>query len=227
MRTRYPRARHHRVQYFCGASHEAHRPQAPTCRTLPADPVDHVIAALLLAALTPAEVAQTLAAADEVTHRIHRSARAAELAVERARYQAERAERAFSQVEPENRLVARTLEARWEARLAELAEIEQALAELRAHQPDLPDRAALEQLVGNVEVLWHAPTTTDRDRKRLLRTLISDVTVLPEPDREQIQLGVRRRTGATDTLVFPTRPPRPEPAAVHLIREHGTTLPDA
>ncbi|MFD8726304.1 recombinase family protein [Streptomyces sp. NPDC059629] len=224
MRTRYPRAKHHRVQYFCGTSHDAHRPQTPTCRTLPAQPVDHAVATLLLATLTPAEVALTLATVDEVTHRTHRSTRAAELAVERARYQAERA---FSQVEPENRLVARTLETRWEARLAALAEAEQALAELRAHQPELPERAALEQLISDIDVLWHAPTTTDRDRKRLLRTLIADVTVLPEPDREQIRLGVRWRTGATDTLVTPTHPPRPEPAAVQLIREHGTVLPDA
>ncbi|MFL4909553.1 recombinase family protein [Streptomyces sp. MMS24-I2-30] len=93
VRTRYPRARHHRVQYLCGASHEAHRPQTSTCRTLPAAPVDHAVTELLLTALTPAEVGRTLAAADEVAHRTQRSLRAAELAVERARYQAERAER--------------------------------------------------------------------------------------------------------------------------------------
>ncbi|MFF3062447.1 recombinase family protein [Streptomyces sp. NPDC057909] len=226
MRTRYPRARHHRVQYFCGASHEAHRPQTSTCRTLPTAPVDHAVADLLLAALTPSEVDRTLAAADEVVHRTRRSLRAAEVAVERARYQAERAERAFSQVEPENRLVARTLESRWEARLAEIAEAEQALTELRATQPELPERVVLEQLVGDVEALWHAPTTTDRDRKRLMRTLIADVTVLPEPDTQQIRIGVRWHTGATDTLTFPTREPRSEPTAVQLIREYGITLPD-
>jgi DNA invertase Pin-like site-specific DNA recombinase len=226
MRTRYPRARNHRARYFCGASHEAHRPQAPACRIVPAAPVDHAVAGLLLTALNPAEVERTLAAADEVTRRVHRSARAAEMAVERARYQAERAERAFSQVEPENRLVARTLESRWEARLAELDQAGQALAELRAAQPELPERAILEQLTGDVQALWHAPTTTDRDRKRLLRTLIADVTVLPEPGPHQIRIGVRWRTGAADTLAFPARQPRAEPVAVQLIREHGTTLPD-
>ena len=227
VRTRYPRARHNRVQYFCGASYTMHHPKTATCRILPADPVDRAVAGLLLAALAPAEITRTLAAASEVTHRTQRSTRAAELAVERARYQAERAERAHSSCEPENRLVARTLEARWETRLNELAQAEQALAELRATQPHLPEPAALEQLLGDVETLWHATTTTDRDRKRLLRTLIADITVLPEPDPQWIRLGLRWHTGATDELMIPTREPRIELPAVQLIREHGTTMPDA
>ena len=70
----------------------------------------------------PTQVALALAAAEEVTARRQRSVRAAELAVERARYDADRAERAFLACEPENRLVARTLEARWETRLTGLAE---------------------------------------------------------------------------------------------------------
>ena len=100
----------------------------PTCRSVAAATVDDAVAGRLLDALTPEQVALALAAADEVTGRHQRVSRAAELAVERARYEADRAERAFCQVEPENRLVARTLEARWEARLAALAEAEQALA---------------------------------------------------------------------------------------------------
>jgi len=83
--------------------------------------VDDAVAGALLAALAPDQLALALAAAGEVTARRARSIRAAELAVERARYQAERAERAFSACEPENRLVARSLEARWEARLVDLA----------------------------------------------------------------------------------------------------------
>ena len=93
---------------------------------------------MLLDALTPEQVALALAAAGEVTSQHQRASRAAELAVERARYEADRAERAFSQVEPENRLVARTLEARWEAKLAALADAEQALAAAQAALPPLP-----------------------------------------------------------------------------------------
>ena len=117
--------------------------------------------------------------------RHQRVSRAAELAVERARYEADRAERSFCQVEPENRLVARTLEARWEAKLAALAEAEQSLETARDTLPPLPNRAGLEKLAADLPALWHAPTTSAKDRKRLLRTLIADVTMLPEPDRQQ------------------------------------------
>ncbi len=77
--------------------------------------VDQAVAAALLNALTPEQVALALSAADQVTDRYQRVSRAAQLAVERARYDANRAERAFHQVEPENRLVARTLEAPFQA----------------------------------------------------------------------------------------------------------------
>src|SRR5450759_5096463 len=100
--------------------------------------VDDVVAAALLAAVAPDRLALALAAADEVTTRRDRSCRAAELTVERARYAAERAERAHGACEPENRLVARSLEARWEVRLVELAQAEAALAAARQTQPPLP-----------------------------------------------------------------------------------------
>ena len=100
----------------------------PTCRSVTARAVDDIVAERLLAALNPDEVALAFAAADEVTDRRARASRAAELAVERARYDADRAERAFHAAEPENRLVVRTLETRWETKLATLAEAEAALA---------------------------------------------------------------------------------------------------
>jgi DNA invertase Pin-like site-specific DNA recombinase len=112
------RTSHHtdaRPSYECP---RADRLTTPTCRSVAAATVDDAVAGVLLDALTPEQVALALSAADEVAGRRQRISRAAELAVERARYEADRAERAFSQVEPENRLVARTLEARWEARLA-------------------------------------------------------------------------------------------------------------
>ena len=124
MRTNYHTDQ--RPSYEC--SSRADRLTTPTCRSVAAATVDDAVAGVLLAALTPEQVALALSAADEVAGRHQRVSRAAELAVERARYEADRAERAFSQVEPENRLVARSLEARWEARLTALAEAEQALA---------------------------------------------------------------------------------------------------
>ena len=200
--------------------------KAPGCRGIATAALDDAVARVLLDALTPEQVALALAAASEVTGQHQRASRAAELAVERARYDADRAERAFSQVEPENRLVARTLEARWEARLAALAEAEQALESARATLPPLPDRDSLARIAADLPALWHAPTTTPRDRKRLLRTLIADVTLLPEPDRAKARIGIRWHAGTDEQLII-TRPrpsgipaATPSPAA-ELIRRLG------
>ena len=215
--------RYHRnglAAYECSAS-RADQMATPTCRSISAVTVDDAVAERLLDALNPEEVALALAAADEVTDRRARRSRAAELAVERARYEAERAERTFHACEPENRLVARNLESRWEARLAVLAEADKALAQLQAAVPPLPSRVELEALTADVSCLWHAPTTAARDRKRLLRTLIADVTLLPEPDRGKARIGIRWHTGATDEIVVARRLAvidyrRTDPAAIDL-----------
>jgi len=162
-----------------------------SCRSVAAACVDAAVAGALLDALTPEQVALALSAADQVTDRRQRVSRAAELALERSRYEADRAERAFHAVEPENRLVARTIEARWEAKLTELAEAEEALQAAGDMLPPLPGRAELERLASDLPALWHAPTTSAKDRKRLLRTLIADITLLPEPDRSKVRLELR------------------------------------
>lgn len=147
--------------------------------------------------------------------------RAAELAVQQARYEADRAERAFSNVEPENRLVARTLESRWEARLAALTEAEAALATAQAAKPSLPAADSLHALAQDLPRLWHAETTSPRHRKRLLRSLVADVTLLPEPDAHTMRIGVRWHTGATDELaVARPGPGRTPTAALEVIRRH-------
>ena len=218
-----------RPSYECS---RADRLTTPACRSVAAATVDDAVAGALLDALTPEQVALALAAADEVAGRHQRVSRAAELAVERARYDADRAERAFSQVEPDNRLVARSLEARWEARLTALAEAEQALQDARDALPSLPGRADLEKLAADLPGLWHAPETSSKDRKRLMRTLIADVTVLPEPDQAKVRIGIRWHTGATDELrvaraVHPGTARRSPSPAVEMVRQLGPVTPAA
>jgi DNA invertase Pin-like site-specific DNA recombinase len=221
MSTRYHR--NGAATYECSAS-KADQQATPTCRSIAAATVDDTVAGQLLDALTPAEFAYALAAADEVTVRQARTTRAAELAVERAQYDADRAERAFHAAEPENRLVTRSLETRWENRLATLAEAHAALQAARDTAPVLPDRAALEDLVRDMPALWHAGTTSAKDRKRLLRTLIADVTLLAEPDQGKARIGIRWHTGATDEIVTARAPRsydarRTPPEIVDLIRQ--------
>lgn len=120
--------------------------------------------------------------------------------------------------------MARTLEARSEARLVALAEAEAALATAWATKPLLPAKDALQVLAADVPRLWHAETISHRDRKRLLRTLVADVTLLPQPDPDTVRVGVRWHTGATDELTVPRPGPGRTPAAaVELMRRHGAT----
>ncbi|MGZ6840207.1 MAG: recombinase zinc beta ribbon domain-containing protein, partial [Frankiaceae bacterium] len=224
MRTNYHTDQ--RPAYEC--SSRADRLTTPTCRSVAASTVDEAVTELLLNALNPNEIALALAAADEVADRHQRVGRAAELAVERARYEADRAERAFHAVEPDNRLVARNLETRWEAKLAALAEAEQALAAARDTLPPLPERAELEKLAADLPGLWHAPTTSNKDRKRLLRTVIADITLLPEPDHGKARIGIRWHTGVSDELrvdraVHPGTAVRSPSPAVDMVTRLGPT----
>jgi len=218
-------------QYDCLSSRND-QTRTRHCRSVRAATVDEPVTSSLLAALSGEQVALALAAADEVADRHTRGVRAAELAVERARYQADRAERALLACEPENRLVARTLETRFEIRLAELAEARAALvAATTAHSP-LPGREELEAAVADLERLWTAPTTSDRDRKRLLRTLVADVTLLADTDPAKLRIGIRWRSGATEeiltervTQICEAR--RTNPATVDVVRRLGPTTDNA
>jgi DNA invertase Pin-like site-specific DNA recombinase len=189
--------------YECTHSRADHI-ATPGCRSVNATVVDELVARRLLAALAPEELKLALAAADEVADRRARSTRAVELRVERARYDALRAERAFHACEPDNRLVARNLETRWEQKLRELAEAEAELAEQTKPAPE-PSREQLERLAPK---LWAADTTANRDRKRLLRAMIADVTLTSKPDSRELQVGIRWRSGASErhTVQRPLKP---------------------
>ncbi len=203
------------------------RSATPLCASVRASVIDAVAADALLAAVAPDQVALALAAAGEVTARHRRSVRAAELAAERARYDAARAERAFLACEPENRLVARTLETRWETALAALAETGAALAAQIRAQPAPPDPDQLAAAIADLPALWSAPTTSDKDRKRLLRALLADVTITPVAgDRARLLAGLRWKSGASQQTTV-TRPKNAaeqratDPAALALARQLG------
>ncbi len=214
-----------KAMYDCTHARSDHT-NTPGCRSIMAAIVDVTVAQRLLVAVTPTEIAVALAAADEVVDRRARSTRALELRLERARYDAARAERAFHHCEPENRLVARGLEQRWEEALKALAEAEAALASAQRAVAPLPPRAALEALATDLPRLWAAPTTSHKDRKRLLRTLVADVTLKSAPGDDQVRVGIRWRSGATEEVIvqrpLPASVARRTPAAaIDFVRRHG------
>jgi hypothetical protein len=112
------------------------------------------------------------------------------LQVEKAEYEAARAERQYTVVEPENRTVARELERRWEQRLAELEAVRTKAAAALDHRRPLTEAelARAQQLGRNLEELWGAETTTARDQKRLLRCLIEEVQLRSEKKRYLVRI---------------------------------------
>ena len=113
--------------------------------------------------------------------------------LERARYAADRARRQYQLAEPENRLVARQLEADWEAALAETARLEADYQRFTEEQPTAltaAERAAIQALAADIPQVWHAPSTTQADRKELLRILIEDITVAVAGDSELVDVTI-------------------------------------
>lgn len=190
----------------------------PGCRSVSAALVDPLVERRLLQIVTPDQIALALAAAEELNQREARALRAFELRVERARYDASRAERAFHLCEPENRLVARSLEQRWEAKLAAVAEAESSLDSQRAQRRPLPNTADLKTLAADLTRLWNEPTTSPRDRKRVLRTLISDVTLTSDPAGDEIRVGIRWRAGAHEEHIAARTRMRTDHDTVELVK---------
>lgn len=222
---------HHRQRAAYECSSRADQATTPTCRSVRVVTVDDAVATALLDALAPEQVALALSAAEQVTDRHQRASKVAQLAVQRAQYEADRAERAFHAVEPENRLVAANLESRWEHKLAALTEAQQALDAAEEALAPLPDPGQLATVAADLPGLWHAQTTSYKDRKRMLRTLIADVTLLPELDHAMVRIGIRWHTGATDQLRVTRLPPgttrRSPERAVAMVRELGPSTPTA
>lgn len=125
------------------------------------------------------------------------------LEVERLRYEAKRAERRYLAVDPENRLVARGLEIEWEQRLQELVTGESQLKSKEAARPaplSAEQKETLRALANDVGKVWSAPTTTDRDRKELLRTILEEVNIKMERKSSRALLTLRWRGGAVTEI---------------------------
>jgi hypothetical protein len=146
--------------------------------------IDQAVAHAFLEAVTPAAVEATRLTVEQLQADHDAALAQWRLEVERARYEAERAERRYRAVEPENRLVARGLETEWENRLRELAAAETELRRREQQRPRslTPEQLQRLQMLGSdIRQVWKATTTTDRDRKELLHTLLEEITPKATP----------------------------------------------
>jgi hypothetical protein len=153
---------------------------SPVCQRIGGRRVDEAVLDAVFEALEPASLQVTAKALADVEAEHERSLHAFEVALERTRFEAERARRQFDAVEPENRLVARNLEAEWEARLVEVSQAEAALNDRRARRPvslTVEEVAWLERAGADLRAVFEAQTTTMTERKQLLRLVLAEVII--------------------------------------------------
>ena len=198
---RPPRAARARVRL--PEARPSRRAQSP-CQRLVGAEIDRAVGELLVKTVTPLALEVTLAVQEELRSRAGEADELRRQGVERARYEAELAQRRYLQVDPDNRLVAASLEADWNAKLRTLAEAEEEYDTSPARPTGgLLGERQQEQilaLASDFPRLWADPQVPQRERKRMVRLLLEDVTLLRG---EEIVANVRFRGGATHSLRLP------------------------
>ncbi len=187
--------------YLCqreGIAH-AHR----ICQQIPGSAIDQAVGELLLEMLEPVTLELAFAVQAELQIRLDEVDRLRQQQVQRARYEMELARSRYMQVDPNHRLVADELEAEWNSRLRALREAQEQYEQQRQADQTVLDQRTKEQVLAlaqDLPRLWHDPRASDQDRKRVVRLLIEDVTLVKA---EQVRVQIRFKAGATRTLELP------------------------
>ncbi len=181
MGTHYPGGRTHLARYQCRSPLRKmgdHR----ICCSIPSTAIDEAVAELFLEAVQPPEIELGLAVVRETERQAGEVDHQWKLRIDRLRYEARLAERRYKAVDPDNRIVARSLEREWNDKLTQLDEVEREHQDVRRREKlDLTDedRARILALAKDLPRVWNAETTTNAERKNLLRTLVREVTLVP------------------------------------------------
>ena len=205
MRTGYDRSGTSgvRPRYFCAAEPTYLGRKTAWCQSAGGRDLEKAVLAEVFAVLEPAALAATATALAGAEAARAEHLKAFELAAERARYDADRARRQYDACDPENRLVARTLEAAWEGKLAAVAAAEAALAAEQDRQPSVltaEELRWLETAGADIRAVFDAPTTTPRQRKQLIRALISEITVTVDAEARTAALTIYWEGGASTSI---------------------------
>jgi DNA invertase Pin-like site-specific DNA recombinase len=205
------------------------------CLNFRCDLLDPVVSEEVLKALQPAELELALAAMCELERRDEAIMHQWQMRLQRAEYEAALAERRYQEVDPANRLVASTLERRWNDALVQLQDLKKQAAEFQrqeAHVATPEQREKVMALARDLPRLWHASSTQAKDRKRMLRLLIKDITVEKLPQQKQLLIHIRWQGGACSDLRVQLLPHMADrmryPAVlVDRVRELAQSLSDA
>lgn len=175
----------------------------PKCQAISGADIDRAIGDLLIEVMTPVALEVTLAVEQELRVRADEADQLRRQQVDRARYEAELARRRYMQVDPDHRLVADALEGEWNNRLRALATAQEEYERRRAADPvalDAQLQAEILALARDFPRLWRDPSTPDRERKRLARLMLEDVTLIKGVD---VAVHVRFKGGTTSSLTRP------------------------
>jgi DNA invertase Pin-like site-specific DNA recombinase len=194
------------LRYVCCSAKS--RYQGPLCQQLSGKVLDELVTDKVLDALAPASVELSLTAAGELQKERERLDQTWQQRLERKRYEASRAERQYHAVEPENRLVVRELERRWEAELKDLQQVEQEYARFRQTHPTTltsGEQETIRSLSKNLPALWHASSTTPAHRQRIVRLLLERVIVSVQGTTDQVEVAFHWTGGfmTQDELIRP------------------------
>lgn len=173
------------------------------CQRVVGEPIDKAVGQLLVESVTPLALEVTLAVQQELQARLDEVDKLRQKQVERARYEADLAQRRYLHVDPANRLVADSLEADWNEKLRLLTEAQEQYEQQRQQDRAVMDeqqRARIAALASDFPRLWQDPKTPERERKRMVRLLLEDVTLIRQ---DHITVHVRFRGGASKTLTLP------------------------
>jgi DNA invertase Pin-like site-specific DNA recombinase len=204
------------------------------CLTTGGLAIEQAVTNAFLEAVTPAAVEAMRLTVEQLQTNHDAALSQWRLEVERARYEAEKVERRYRSVEPENRLVARGLETEWESRLRDLAVAEAELRRRDQQRPSTLDQEQLkriEMLGSDIRQVWHASTTTDRDRKELLHTLLEEVVLNLKRAEGRAHVTLRWR-GGTITILDVSVPrfipmgPRTDEDTLSLLPRLAALYPD-
>jgi len=205
------------------------------CVRIQAGLIDQAVSDRVLEILRPDQIEIALRAVKELERRSQAVDQQWRMRIERLEYQSQLAQRRYEEVDPSNRLVAGTLERRWNEALEQLqtahAEREQSRKE-QGLQMTVEQTAQLRALAEDLPRLWKSPTTSAQDRKRMLRLLIKDITVEKQPVQRKAVLHIRWQGGAVEDrsvdlpLPAPDRVRYPE-ALVNRVRSLAASMTDA
>jgi Recombinase zinc beta ribbon domain/Recombinase len=179
------------IRYVCAAETSTYT--GPICQSLTASCIDLAVESLLLRALEPASIDVSLAVAADLNAEGVRVETMWQQRMERAQYDVDRSRRQYNAIEPENRLVARTIERQLEEHLGSQLKIQEDYRRYRAQRPATlteDEREAIRGLASDIPALWHSSSTTTPQKKTIARQLIDDISVTVEGESERVTMVV-------------------------------------